>query len=194
MPQRGGDVDRVERGRVHGDLAGARDAEDAADAERQGASPSMSRVPARYSRPALRSPLTRRRKRSTSGGRAPRRPARASPRCGRASDLAAAKLEPVPLEEPVRALEVEADDAVQEREPLGDGVLVEPGEDHRDRDRPDLVAPDQATRGRRRTTRRIAVDQVARPAMAERGRRAARSGSASRSGDRSAHGTSSHSG
>ncbi len=58
-------------------------------------------------------------------------------------DLAAAQLEPVPLQEPVAALEVEADDAVQEREPLGNGVLVEPGEDHLDRDRADLVAPDQ---------------------------------------------------
>jgi hypothetical protein len=58
-------------------------------------------------------------------------------------DRAGVELEGVPLEQRAAAHQVKAHDAAQRREALGHGVLVEPAEDHLDRDRPDVVAAEE---------------------------------------------------
>ena len=106
------------------------------------ASPSMSSLPERYSRPALCSPLTRRTKRSrlvrrtTSAGRL-------SSASGTNVMVAVGEGQGVPLEHRPAALQVEPDDALEPRDALGDRELVQAGQDPRDRRRPDLVAGDQ---------------------------------------------------
>ncbi len=140
--QHGRHVDRVELGRVHRDPAGAGHAEDATDTDREAGVPLDVERAGEVLQPGVALAADQPEEADDVGGedhvdRLVDGDVRAR------DDLTAPQLDAVPLEQLPLVLQVEPDHTVQEGQALGDGVLVEPGEDHLDRHRPDLVAPHQ---------------------------------------------------